>query len=249
MTPADLLWAFDDTAAPFCPFDLSHLAVLTFLVVLCGSFQLLRHRLSASVRQACRWIMAILLVGNDLLVHLWVYRQGQWSPRSMLPVQLCDLSIYLGAVMLVTRSRRLYEYVYFLGVGGGVPSLLTPDLGAEEGFPQYLFFQYFICHGLIVVAPLYMTLVEGYRPTWKSVIQVIVGVNLYLPCVALLNMVVGGNYLFLCGKPGNPTLFDLLGDWPWYLVSMEVLGLLIVLLLYSPFAIHDWWQPARRTLP
>jgi hypothetical integral membrane protein (TIGR02206 family) len=144
--------------------------------------------------------------------------------------------VYLSIAALVTLNRSLYEYLYFMGIGGGLPSLITPYL--FYGFPHYLFFEYFICHILIVAAPVYLTLAEGYRPCWRSVWRVVVAMNLYLVAVALINYWLGSNYLYLCERPDG-TLADYLGSGYWYVPSMEVLGILLVVLLYLPFGIYD----------
>lgn len=44
-----------------------------------------------------------------------------------------------------------------------------------------------------------------------------------------INKQVDGNYLFLSHKPDNASLLDVLGPYPWYILSME--GLLITLSL------------------
>jgi len=33
--------------------------------------------------------------------------------------------------------------------------------------------------------------------------------------IALVNLLVGGNYLFICHKPATPSLIDALGPWAW----------------------------------
>jgi hypothetical integral membrane protein (TIGR02206 family) len=71
---------------------------------------------------------ALLLVG-ELLIHVWALTNSEWSVRTMLPLHLCSVSVYLSALMLLARSRGLYEYMYFVGLGGALAALLTPDLG------------------------------------------------------------------------------------------------------------------------
>jgi hypothetical integral membrane protein (TIGR02206 family) len=70
----------------------------------------------------------------------------------MLPLQICSLMVWVSGIMLVTRSFKIYEFAYFLGIGGGLQALATPDLGIY-GFPHFRFFQTFLSHGLIVAAP------------------------------------------------------------------------------------------------
>jgi len=52
------------------------------------------------------------------------------------------LSVYLTAWALITRSPRVYEVVYFWGLGGTIQALLTPDL--LQGFPSAAFVSFFL---------------------------------------------------------------------------------------------------------
>lgn len=76
----------------------------------------------------------------------------------------------------------------------------------------------------------YFTWVKEYRPTIWSVVKVFVFLNILLPIVIVINKLVGGNYMFLSHKPSTPSLLDYLGPYPWYLLSLE--GLLLLLSLF-----------------
>jgi len=160
----------------------------------------------------------------------------------MLPLQLCSLFVFLSAAMLVTRSRKIYEYAYFLGIGGAFQALMTPDSGMY-GFPHFRFFEPLISHGLIISASVYLTVVEGFRPTWKSIPRVALAANLYLLLMALVNYLLGSNYLFTAYKPDVPSLLTVLAPWPWYILEFEAVGLVTFLILYLPFAIRDLRKP------
>jgi hypothetical integral membrane protein (TIGR02206 family) len=84
-----------------------------------------------------------------------------------------------------------------------------------------------------------MTLVEGYRPTLQSFKHVFIWTNIYVVPVFFLNLLIGSNYLFIAYKPDFPTLLDLLAPWPWYVLELEVVGFLILFILYLPFLIKD----------
>jgi len=93
------------------------------------------------------------------------------------------------------------------------------------------------------MAIIYMTFIEGYRPTFKSLIKTFVITNIYMGVIAVFNLLVGGNYLFICGPPETPTLIDFLiqvfGPWPWYIIGLEIIGIISFLVYYSPFLIKD----------
>jgi len=225
----------------------AHLGALLFLVLL--NLFLLRFRhADEKTRHTVRWTLALILWGNEVAWHAWNYAVDRWTIQEMLPLHLCSILVWIGALMLVTRNYRIYEFMYLMGIGGGIQALMTPDLGIF-GFPHFRFFQTFLSHGLIVTSAIYMTAVEGFRPTWGSVWRVALWMNLYLIPIFFLNKAIGSNYLMINHKPPNPSLLDLLPDWPVYILYMEAIGLVTVLLLYSPFAIKDWrsryWKIAQ----
>jgi hypothetical integral membrane protein (TIGR02206 family) len=182
--------------------------------------------------------MAALLITNEALWHLWNAVTGQWTIQTMLPLHLCSLFVFLSAVMLVKRSYSIYEFAYFLGIGGAVQAILTPDLGIYD-FPHFRYFQVFVSHGLIVSAAIYMTLIERMRPTWASFRRVLVWSNVYLLMVGGVNWLLGSNYMFIAHKPETASLMDVLGPWPWYILALEAVGFVLFFLLYLPFALRD----------
>lgn len=231
-------FAADYPGHPFILFSPQHFAALSVLVLL--NLYLLRFRgADEATRGRVRWIMALVLWGNEIAWHVWNYSIGRWTIQTMLPLHLCSMLVWVGALMLVTKNYRIYEFAYLLGISGALQALLTPDLGVY-GFPHFRYFQTFISHGLIVTSAIYMTVVEGFRPTWKSLLRVAVWMNLYMLVVFFINSAIGSNYLMINGKPSTPSLIDLMPPWPVYILYMEALGVVMFLLLYLPFAIQDW---------
>lgn len=227
-----------DWAGPaFEYFGVAHLGALGALVLL--NVFLVRFRGSTpGTKGFWRWILALTLVVNEAAWHYWTYVNGRWTIQTMLPLHLCSLLVWFGAWMLITKSYKIYEFMYFLGIAGAIQVLATPDLGIY-GFPHFRFFQTFISHGLIITSAIYMTVVEGMRPTWKSMIRVFVWTNLYALAIYFLNDYLGSNYLMINHKPELPSLLDLLPGWPIYILYMELIGIASMLALYIPFAIKD----------
>ena len=216
----------------------AHIGALLILVLL-NLFLLRIKNADEETRNKVRWAMALVLWGNEIGWHVWNYAVDRWTIQEMLPLHLCSVLVWLGAAMLVTKNYHIYEFMYLMGIGGALQALATPDLGIF-GFPHYRFFQTFISHGLIITAAIYMTTVEGLRPTWKSVWRVALWMNIYMIPVFFINRAIGSNYLMINHKPPTASLLDLLPPWPIYILYMEAIGLTTVLLLYFPFAIRDW---------
>ncbi|MGI0487256.1 TIGR02206 family membrane protein [Pantanalinema rosaneae CENA516] len=229
-------FAQDYRGEPFQLFSSPHLIALGILVLL--NFLFIRMGMQTAKRKhyRLRHGLAIVILLNEVVWHLWNLLTGGWSIQTMLPFHLCSIMNYVSIATLLTKSSNLYQLCYFLGIGGALQALLTPDLGSY-GYPHFLFFQTFLSHSLIITTALYMTIVEGYRPTLRILPALIVGFNLYLLVVAIINSLIGSNYLFIAHKPNVPTILDAMPPWPWYIFGMEGVGILVVLLLYLAFVI------------
>ncbi|MDO9085009.1 MAG: TIGR02206 family membrane protein [Anaerolineaceae bacterium] len=228
-------------------FSTQHLIAI-FVIILVGFVIIATQRkYSPEKRFGVRWGMAIILVLNEMTWHVWNLSIGDWTIQTMLPFHLCSILVWLCAYMLITKNRLIYEFAYLIGIAGALQAILTPDLGPYE-FPHYRYFQVFISHGLIIISALYMTLVEGFRPTWQSVKRVAIYGNLYFLLVFGLNFLIGSNYLFISHKPETASLLDVLPPWPYYILIIELLAAFFILLFYAPFAIKDKFKkvPAKR---
>ena len=230
-------FAGDYQGPPFIFLGAAHIAALLILVGL--NLFLFRFKdADEKAKRTVRWSLALILWGNEIAWHSWNYAVGKWTIQTMLPLHLCSLLVWTGAFMLVSKNYRIYEFMYLMGIGGAIQALATPDLGIY-GYPHFRFFQTFISHGLIVTSAIYMTVVEGYRPTWGSLLRVAIWMNIYVIVVYFINTAIGSNYLMINLKPDTPSLLDLLPGWPLYVLYMEALGIVTCLLLYLPFAIKD----------
>lgn len=237
----------DYTGAPFVLFGPAHLIALGLVLLVNLIVVANRKRFSPRGRLIFRNGLAVLLIVNEIAWHLWNYFTGQWTIQTMLPLHLCSVLVWVSAYMLLTRSYSIYEFAYFLGIGGAIQALLTPDAGIY-GFPHFRFIQTVLSHGSIVTAAIFMTFVEGYRPYWRSLVRVAIWGNVYMVAIGLVNWLIGSNYLFIARKPATASLIDVLGPWPWYILSLEAIAAVMFLLLYLPYAIHDRRQEQKPAL-
>jgi len=231
-------FAVDYHGNPFVLFGADHLTALGIIALFNLTLFFLRGSLTPRGRKTFRYTLAGLLVVNRVALHIWYIVNDQWSIQWQLPLHLCSVFLWLSVYMLLTRSYAVFEFAYFLGIGGAIQALLTPDAGIY-GFPHFYPVQFFISHGGIVTAAVYMAVVEGYRPYWSSIRKVFLWGNVYLVFVTIINLLIGSNYMYTLRKPHVATLLDYLGPWPWYLVSAELVALAIFMFLYSPYIIYD----------
>ena len=154
----------------------------------------------------------------------------------VLPFHLCDVAAFIAAAALFTRNPLLCELTYYLGLGGTLQGLITPNL--HYAFPHPVYFSFFHLHLFVVIASLFLPLGLGWRPRTpliKTTTKIFFLICGYLVSVYIINSILGTNYAFIMHKPENPSLYDHLGPHPWYIGSVLALVILELVLLSLPF--------------
>ena len=179
--------------------------------------------------------LAVILVGAE--VGWWAYLATTHASggdlASALPLQLCDAAIFIAAAALVLRKQLLVEVTYFWGLAGTIQAVITPDL--PQHFPSFLFFQYYVAHGGIVAAALFLVVGLGQRPRRAAVVRIALITIAYTLLVGAIDAATGANYMYLRNKPASASLLDLLGPWPFYIVWASLVGVALLLILDAPF--------------
>lgn len=223
----------------FTFFSTSHLLALGVIAFLGISIYLFRHQLrQESWDLTGRYTLAFILLLQESLLNTWRLVNGTWSVATSLPLHLCGAGVVLSIFMLIYRKYWIYEICYFWGLGGAIQALFTPDIG-QYGFPHFRFFHFFVSHGTLILASLFMTFVYQYRPSHRSVWKIFLYTNVYMAFIAVFNALTGANYLYICHKPATGSILDFLGPWPWYILALEVVGIVAFYIYYSPFALSN----------
>ena len=224
----------DPSPVPFDLFGTAHIVVMALSVAVPVALSLIvrRAKSEAVTRGVCVGFAAVLAANQ---IVYWAFR---WMTdgtvtfmREHLPLHLCSVGIILAVIVLLTRGRLAYELIYFWGLAGTTNAIVTPELA--EGWPDYLFIQFFISHGGIVGAALFATWGLRMRPTFKSLIRAFLWLNALAAGVAVVNLLLDSNYMYLCAPPDTASPF-LLFPWPWYLLWLEVFAFFLFALLYLP---------------
>jgi hypothetical integral membrane protein (TIGR02206 family) len=199
-----------------------------------------RLRPGAWTKMAAQALAALLVAAE---VGWWIYlmvtgaRDGELA--SALPLQLCDTAIFIAAFALLLRAQLLVEVTYFWGLAGTIQALITPDL--PQHFPSFPFFQYYVAHGGIVTAALFLVVGLHQWPRRDGVLRVLAITIAYVVVVGVVDAASGANYMYLRGKPASGSLLDLLGPWPWYIAWAALVGAALLVVLDAPF----WWLRGR----
>jgi len=260
----------DTQAKPMPQFELfesEHVGALLLTALLSALLVALVRRSflvprGAAQRAIVCWGLAAVTAGALITDQVSRLIDGTWTFRETLPLHLCNIAVFVvaAALPLAARcawrdktgagvlhgSRRerkwaqfLYELAYYWGIGGSTQALLTPDI--LEGFPHPIFVRFFVTHGGIVAGVMVMTFGCGLQPRRGSLARVWLVTQALAAVVMVVNALTGGNYMFLCGPPARASLYDYFGQWPYSLITLEIVGALVMALCYLP-----WWWLDRR---
>ncbi|WP_203362529.1 TIGR02206 family membrane protein [Bacillus sp. REN10] len=218
---------------PFHMFSASHITILFILVSIIIFMYVFRNQLQALELNYAEISVALFLLTLELAYHVWMIVTDSWDLSHSIPLELCSISLLLTVILLISKKRIAYEILLFTGLLGASQALVTPFLTFD--FPHFRFFHFFITHMIIFCTPLYFTWVKGYRPTIYSVFKMIIFVNVLMPFVMTMNWLFDGNYLYLHHKPEGTSLLDLLGPYPWYILSLEFLTFSLSLIIWLIF--------------
>jgi hypothetical integral membrane protein (TIGR02206 family) len=217
--------------AEFHVLDSQHIVTLA---VIAGACLLVAF----NARSECtrRWLgplLGCLMAGYAATFYIQQAAAHSLTWQYSLPLELCNL-VLISCILSLFRSRRfLTEIAYFWGLGGVLQAMATPDL--SSGFPSFDFIMFFWSHGATLLAIVFLVSDGRFRPRGRSVVNMMIALNAYGLVIGMLDRAMGWNYGFLCRKPSRPSLFDVLGPWPWYLLSVEMIAVVTFLLLYLPW--------------
>jgi hypothetical integral membrane protein (TIGR02206 family) len=228
---------------PFVPYGSSHWGTIGVLIVGAAGLIVLgrRYRGAPAVQRRCSRAFALIFAAFLVPVELYwllVTPEIKYS----LPLQLCDLAAIAAVWALWSHSRPAFALTYFWGLTLTSQAFLSPNLIGPD-FPSLQFLSFFGIHSLVVWAGIYLTWGVGLRPDWRSY-WTAVGTTLgWGVAMFTFNSLAGTNYGFLNTKPVVESMLNLLGPWPWYLLSEVVLGAAVWALITWP------WVQQRDLLP
>ena len=221
----------------FTLFDATHLTILAaipFTAAVAGAA--MRRRPAAA-----RWIryaMGGALAMNELI--WWTYRystEGNRFPEG-LPLQLCDVTLWLTVAATLRLKQWPFEFAYFTGLAGTGMATLTPDLWAP--WPSYPSIYFFVAHGLILACVLMLCWGRQMRPRQGCLWHVFVVLNGYALFAGVFNWMFGTNYMYLRQKPRGASILDFLGPWPWYVATGELVAFALFVLLWLPWRVSKY---------
>ena len=178
-------------------------------------------------------ILAIILTCYG---HIIDVINDNWKLHEDLPFHLCSISNLITCIILfVPRNNKLFEFLFYCGFLGGLMAILTPQINYYDG-GHFMYFEYYISHGIIILFPLYMFYHLEMKLSKFSWLKTFFILNILMVIIMPINYLIGSgsNYMYLAESPkiDNPLVF---GDWPYYILNWEIIVLILFYFTYLIF--------------
>ena len=224
------------------PFSLEWFIYNIISIITILSIVYIGKNLSIKNKNKLTTAIAVLFIFEFFFMDWYHFYTGVWSVQDSLPLHLCGIMWFVSIYMFLTKKQWAFEMMLFIGMPGGVHSLLTPELTHGDSLLHKI--DFFIGHAGLVLAPFYAICVLNMWPRksawWKSFIKLQV-----LVLIAILaNYLFASNYMYLSYPPiaNNPLIppeSSFFGQWPYYILIFEVAVLLHALLINLPFSMKS----------
>ncbi len=226
------MFAGPPVSSQFQLFGVHHLVIIA-LVPLLAALLAWRSGKSDSTAKRIRIGLAVVILVDELAWYGYYLNQGWFSFPYSLPLQLCDITLWLTVYTLFTRSSRTFQLIYYWGLAGTTMAVLTPDVSTPP--LSWLTLQFFVAHGGLLIGILFLTwrkiLVPHKGSYWKAWLWL----HGYAVLIGLFNYVFQANYFYLCEKPTEASLLAFMGPWPVYILVGDCLAFAMFWLLWLPF--------------
>lgn len=180
-----------------------------------------------------------------LVSNAWYWTPGVFEWKRVLPLHICDLAGIAAGVALLTRRRWALAVLYFWGLGLSTQAFVTPIIHEGPSRPEFWFF--WATHVWVVGGALYAVTALGYRPSWRDFGFMVLVTLAYGAAIVPFNIAFRMNYGYVgMTMPGQPTLIDVLGPWPWRLVPLGGLVFTAMALTVLPWDAARWATGGRR---
>ena len=178
------------------------------------------------------YLIGVIMIRDFITENGGYIMSSTWDVQYNLPIQLCGISSLICCVLpFIKKKDKLFQFVYYTGVIGGIMAILTPQMNYFDGSLRY-YLNYYVSHSLIIVLPIFMFLHLDLKLPRFSWFKIWIHLNILMAIIMPINFLLDSNYMYVNAAPkvNNPLV---IGEWPYYLLIWEPLVMIIAYLIYA----------------
>ena len=224
---------------PFCTEWWLYNSITIFIILLLIFWGKLLSKKDAKL---LTFFLAIFFIFEFIFMDVHHLYNKTWSLQDSLPLHLCSLMWLLSIYLLLTKKQWAFEMILFIGMPGGIHSLLTPEL--THGNQLIHKIDFFIGHGGLILVAFYAIFIMGMWPRKKAWLYSFFRLQVLVFFVGLINFLIGSNYMYLLQPPiaDNPLIpsgNSLFGKWPYYILVFELAVFMHAMVINLPFMVKS----------
>ncbi|MDO5495364.1 MAG: TIGR02206 family membrane protein [bacterium] len=222
--------SFWDVDVPFIPlFGVDHLLYIAIMAVCLAALLTSRHWVRRN-REWFRWVLFGVSAAQFTVLYAWYLLETGFDLAEALPLHISRASTILGMAFLATRSRRVMDVAFYLGLFAYLTFLMPQRI---YPITHVIGWSFLISHIMTILLPVFAAIAYGWRPTVPALWRSFAWFLGYFALVLVVNPLVGGNYFYLRERPllkGLPSpayealavAVTLLLFWIGYLVARAI---------------------------
>lgn len=223
-------------------YGIIHLISVIVLAALTIGFAIAGRKMDAKQRRKTVIGIAIFGFSFELLWRV-IYFANDVPLYELYPFYPCNLAGILVPIIAVTNNKVLKEMFYVFAFVGGVVTFTIP-----QGIYNNLYFNFpimksVIQHYSIIVLPVFEFVTGLFRPKFKNIWLVYIGMLVHLGNSEGMPKVFGHygtDYIFL--NSGLPFVIDGVPGW----VTLPIFGLLVMTVFYAILDIKGFVRLFRK---
>ncbi|MAQ69756.1 MAG: TIGR02206 family membrane protein [Flavobacteriales bacterium] len=210
--------------------------LITISVIICVI--IIGKNLSKKNKNHLTISIAALFIFEFLFMEAWHLVTGVWNIHDSLPLHLCSVMWFIAIYVLLSKKKWAFEILLFIGMPGGIHSLLTPELTHGDDLLHKI--DFFLGHGGLVLVPFYALFVLDMWPRKFAWLHSFIKLQALVIAVGICNYFFESNYMYLMYPPiaNNPLIppdTSLWGKWPYYILIFELAVLIHAIVINIPF--------------
>lgn len=210
----------------FYALSISHFVMLSLIALIVILLLLSKKVRFSDSRNILQYSFIVALMLQQFMLYSWYMLNQQFSIHDSLPLYPCRIWQIVALLLLVTKKDYFFSMSYLLGIPCAVVALLAPDVGGV-GFPNVMFIQFFIGHGLLIIIPTYMYVCHEKRLNEKSFLVALKMFLYYVITVKIMNRILDANYGYVNYPPYENEFFAKIAPvYPVVYISFALLVLI-----------------------
>lgn len=192
-----------------------------------------KYKLNKSEQLYLIFIISLVPFAGYFTNLIFPIIEGDFSLKEDLPIHICRFIAVSCPFVIWFKNRFWMGIFYFWILAGTINANITPDV--EFGFPHWSYFNYWMVHSFLIIIPIYYVVIFRLNIQFKDIKNAFWVANGFLVITFFLNLALDSNYMYSKAKPDSSSILDYMGPWPIYLISTQLLALILFTLLYLPF--------------